>query len=76
MNVETLELSAKTRRAIAKYGVPACLAAWHKNRLDGEGPATIAATTWGLTNVASANAAINAGTEIAMKDHERRTKKS
>lgn len=58
-------LSPRCLRALQKYGVETCIAAFEKNRYGGEGPRTIAETTTGLTNLASANAAIDAGCEIS-----------
>lgn len=57
--------SPKTRKAAAKYGVEACIAAYRMN-MTGEGPSTIANTSgWtSIRTVASANAAIDAGREI------------
>lgn len=61
--VETENLSPKARRAIKKYGYTNCeLAYTHSTR--GEGPHTISIYV-GLSGVAAANAAINAGREIA-----------
>lgn len=57
-----MKFTAKTMRAITKYGADNCLHAWERNRKDGEGCGMIACNL-GLT-VRQANAAINAAEEI------------
>lgn len=56
-------LSPSTQRAIKKYGRDGCLRAFTLNT-EGEGPSTIAHYL-GLSGVRAANAAIDAGREIA-----------
>ena len=62
--IDPSNLSPKSRRAVAKYGYANCVLAYNRNVFHGEGPSTIAETTDGLSNVASAFAAIDAGREI------------
>ncbi len=57
-------LSLKTRKAIAKYGLNTCRAAFAQNEA-GDGPSTIAFETPGLKTTNQADAAINAGRELA-----------
>lgn len=62
--------SPKTQAAIDKYGRENCLKAYRYNRVDGEGPRTIA---WerdcgpNIKTPRQANAAIDAGWEIVTK---------
>jgi hypothetical protein len=60
----TTTMSAKTIRAITKYGMEACIKAYTANAMHGEGPATVACIVDGINSVAAANAAIHAGREI------------
>lgn len=62
-NVGRTGLSPRARRAIQKYGFTACETAYAYSER-GEGPSTIAAYM-GLSGVAAANAAIDAGRELA-----------
>lgn len=71
-----MELSSKTRSAIAKYGADVCLAAFRLSSEGGEGPSTIVSIIERskdigkaeLKTVAQADAAINAGREL--KDYQ------
>lgn len=54
----------KTQRAIARYGYEACLEAFRLNDKDGHGARTVAIQV-GLLGTRSADAAIDAGREIA-----------
>lgn len=60
--IDLSKLSAKTRRAVTKYGLTTCIDAFKHNRA-GEGPSNIACYL-NLSGVNVANAAINAGREI------------
>lgn len=62
------KLTAKTRKAIEKYGFDACVKAYIMN-LDGEGASTIAFTgPVTIKTTRQADAAINAGREIAKEN--------
>ena len=56
--MDTATLTAKTRRAINKYGIEACRICWTENRVNGEG-GTVCAMASGL-HINSTSAAINA----------------
>lgn len=61
-----MPISQKTKRAIAKYGLDACLDAFQMNE-EGEGASTIAFSLQGTTPIKTtrqADAAIDAGREI------------
>ncbi len=58
-----MNTSKTTNAAIKKYGIDNCKRAYVLNTA-GEGPSTIAQYV-GLSGVAAANAAINAGRELA-----------
>lgn len=61
-------MTKKTKAAIAKYGSSACVRAYHMNRM-GEGASTIALTgPESIRTTKQADAAINAGREIAALD--------
>lgn len=60
-----MKLSRNAKRAIAKYGAALCKFCFVKNEAHGEGPSTIAFTVYGIPNTNAANAAINAGRELA-----------
>lgn len=62
-----MNYSKSTQRAIAKYGEEACRKAYKANRIDGEGPYSIAFQGLAgqtITHWRSADSAINAGAEI------------
>jgi hypothetical protein len=61
----TTNISASTRRAIAKYGIKTCIAAYAEH-LEGNGANTIAHTFSILKgNTRAGDAAINAGKQLA-----------
>lgn len=62
--METMTLTAKTRRALKKYGMEACRKAYTANRIHGEG-ATVCAIESGL-HINSVAAAI-----AAFEDYQR-----
>lgn len=62
----TTDFTAAATRAMNKYGADVCKHAYELNSIYGEGPSTIAQYL-GFGNVNAANAAINAGREMASK---------
>lgn len=64
MQSSASSLTRATRAAIKKYGILTCQTAFASYQA-GNGANTIAQTTRGLTNTTSADAAINAGRELA-----------
>lgn len=64
----TTTLSRNTIAALAKYGEPTCREAFKRNTVDGEGASTIALTMPGVKTTQQADAAINAGAELAERE--------
>jgi hypothetical protein len=61
-----MKYSPSTKRAIAKYGIEICIAAYNQHTNDGEGANTVAHSYSILKgNTRMGDAAINAGREIA-----------
>lgn len=73
----TDRLSAKARKAIAKYGEALCRTAYKLHAEDGEGARTVAIyqgleTSDGRANTSAADAAIDAGRELADADEAKK----
>lgn len=63
-----MKTTTSTKRAIKKYGIQICIAAYKQHINEGEGASTISHSFSALKGSTNAgNAAINAGRELASK---------